>query len=341
MANTTKHGGRLARLIDDSGEGWYHIYNRLACKKTEFPFKDQPEAKENLIRFLLYYGEAYRCEITTYAVMDNHFHFILRMDSYEELSQNDLLEAAKKFYPNTWKQTNGWGDDNWEQFNRRLFNVSDLMRNILQGFTKWYNKSYERRGRLWADRFKSTLLFGEEALLECMQYVDLNPLRGGLVDKPEEYKYGALIRRMKNSAPDLMPLNSILNEASEEEALTIYRSKVYLRGEIKSKDNDAVISESIIQEELAYDFEPIKKRKWRFMTDGLAIGAEDKIFLFLETLRKRGIFKRRKNPVEIPQYGGKMFSLREQRGHSRLMGGGEADPMWVHLGLVAKCRSIN
>lgn len=82
-------------------------------------------------------------------------------------------------------------DVHWEQFHRRLFSLPDLMRNIQQGLARWYNKTFVRRGLFWADRFKSTLLYGEDALLECLQYVDLIPVRASLVDKPEEYEYGA------------------------------------------------------------------------------------------------------------------------------------------------------
>ena len=46
------------------------------------------------------------------------------------------------------------------------------MRNIQQGFVRWFNKNHNRRGRFWVDRFKSTILYGEQSLVECMQVVD-------------------------------------------------------------------------------------------------------------------------------------------------------------------------
>jgi hypothetical protein len=107
-----------------------------------------------------------------------------------------------------------------------------------------------------------------------------------------------------------------------------------LRGELKSKEGDAVLSEDVFHSELAYNFEPLKERKWRFMTDGLAIGKSERIKVFLYVLRGKGIFKRRKNPVEISQYQGEIFSLREQRGNVRMGKDSKDDPLWGVMGLL-------
>ena len=89
MSNTTSHGGRVARLIDDSGEAWYHVYNRVACDKESMPLSDKPEAREAFIRYLNFYTSAYSCEVATYTVMGNHYHLIIKMALYEKLSQEE------------------------------------------------------------------------------------------------------------------------------------------------------------------------------------------------------------------------------------------------------------
>jgi hypothetical protein len=81
-------------------------------------------------------------------------------------------------------QIDGWTEEEWERFRQRLFDVSELMRNIQSSFARWYNRSYDRRGRFWADRFKSVFLETETAVLDCMLYVELNPVRAGLVERP-------------------------------------------------------------------------------------------------------------------------------------------------------------
>lgn len=81
------------------------------------------------------------------------------MKPYEKLGRENLQKHAQALYPNTHELTKIWNDEHWEQLNQRLFNVADLMRNIQQGFARWFNKNHNRRGRFWADRFKSTILY--------------------------------------------------------------------------------------------------------------------------------------------------------------------------------------
>lgn len=316
MSDTTTHGGRLARLLDDTGEGWYHVYNRVACEKDRMPLSEAEHSREMFIQFLDFYTKAYRCKLATYVVMGNHYHLILKMDSYRKLSQKELQESAKLFYPNTFDQTNRWSDAHWEQFNRRLFNLADLMRNIQQGFARWYNKNHKRRGRFWADRFKSTILLGEEALLECMQYVDLNPIRAGLVNRPEEYEYCGFYRRMQTRKHHLSDIRGLLSEKTKVKALEIYRSLLYTRGSIATKEKTGEICAKVFDEELAHNFElgssNEKNDHLRFYVDGLVIGAKDKIKAWINRLRDDGVYLRRKNPVQIKDGLG-WFSVREQR----------------------------
>ena len=318
MSTTTLHGGRMARLLDETGEAWYHVYNRIACEKERMPFDEVLDAKETFERYLKFYTEAYNCELATYVVMGNHYHLVLRMKGYEVLSRKVLEEKAKGFYPNTYDQTKRWSDEHWDQFNERLFSLSDLMRNIQQGFARWYNKAAKRRGRFWADRFKSTLLYGEESLLECMQYVDLNPLRAGLVDRPEAYEFCGFYKRMYHDDGSLLNLKSFLSKSSKKKALEEYRSMLYTRGCVASKEKDHLIKEVTFNGELSQNFDlsyhAEAKDHFRFYLDGLVIGAKDKVKMWLEKLQHSGAYLRRKNPIPIKS-GLEWYSVREQRSH--------------------------
>jgi len=308
----------MSRLLDDSGEAWYHVYNRVACDKDQYPLEERSEARHAFIRFLNFYSSAYFCEVATYTVMGNHFHLILRMKPFEKLDQTALEKRAEKIYPNTFEQTRTWTDGHWEQFNKRLFRLADLMRNIQQGFARWYNKSFGRRGRFWADRFKSTLLYGERSLVECMQYVDLNPIRAGMVELPEEYEYGSYCLRDRREDKALVDLRGLLSERTKAKAFEQYRSMVYLRGSVPSKAKDAVIDAPVVDGEMKKNFnlgcKGEKRDHFRFYVDGLVIGAKEKVMEWMEALQESGVFRRRKNPVPIKE-GLEWFSIREQRGH--------------------------
>ena len=66
------------------------------------------------------------------------------------------------------------------------------MREIKVGFARYYNRRHNRRGYFWGDRFKSVIVDKGETLVNCLAYIDLNPLRAGLVDRPEEYRWNSL-----------------------------------------------------------------------------------------------------------------------------------------------------
>ena len=71
---------------------------------------------------------------------------------------------------------------------KKLSSLSEFVREIKVGFARYYNRRHNRRGYFWGDRFKSVIVDKGETLVNCLAYIDLNPLRAGLVDRPEDYR---------------------------------------------------------------------------------------------------------------------------------------------------------
>ena len=82
------------------------------------------------------------------------------------------------------------------------------MRELKQRFTQWFNKKAKRKGPLWNDRFKSVLLENDQTVLLTMAaYIDLNPVRAGLVNDPKDYRwsgYGEAVAGNKARRAGLM-----------------------------------------------------------------------------------------------------------------------------------------
>jgi len=89
-----------------------------------------------------------------YVLMDNHVHLIIEITD----SQASLSEAMK------------------------LLNLS---------YAQYYKKKYKHFGHFWQDRFKSILISKDEYLLECAAYIELNPVRAGMAQKPEDYLWSS------------------------------------------------------------------------------------------------------------------------------------------------------
>ena len=104
--------------------------------------------------------------------MDNHFHILVRMFPEYKFTDEDIKKRYEGFY----------GDDRAfaagqiPSLREKLSSLSEFVREIKVGFTRYYNKRHNRRGYFWGDRFKSVIVEKGETLINCLAYIDLNPL---------------------------------------------------------------------------------------------------------------------------------------------------------------------
>jgi putative transposase len=69
--------------------------------------------------------------------------------------------------------------------------VSKMMQSLGRHYVRYFNYAYQRSGTLWEGRFKSCVVNAEEYLLICQRYIELNPVRAGMVSAPAEYKWSS------------------------------------------------------------------------------------------------------------------------------------------------------
>jgi len=305
---------RLARLKLDDQDAWYHIHSRVAGVRGEYPLED-PAAQRKLIEMLQHFSRVYFCDVASFCVMGNHYHVVARFSKPGQVERKELEQRARLLYPSevSRRVIAHWSEERWERFRQRLFDVSEFMRNLQAAYARWYNRVNDRRGRFWADRFKSVCLQQGNAVLDCMLYVDLNPIRAGLVERPEEWRGSSVYLREMNKDEWLLPLPEVCEERSPKKALVEYRALLYLRGNIPTKEGQAFIPDWILAQEEARGFKVrgIYRKRLGYFVDGLAVGTDQFIRSHLATMREVGLYKRRKNP--IAQLDGVHYSLREQR----------------------------
>ncbi|NBB81574.1 MAG: transposase [Verrucomicrobia bacterium] len=160
--------------------------------------------KEILRKMLWQVAEFSGVEILTYCIMSNHFHVLLQVPDGQEVSDSELMRRYKVLYPKPTKyqeasaaqmaKTLESGGEEADAIRRklqaRMGDVSEFMKAVKQRFSVWYNRSHQRYGTLWAERFKSVLVEGQGNPLQTMAaYIDLNPVRAGLVSDPKDYRF--------------------------------------------------------------------------------------------------------------------------------------------------------
>jgi len=77
------------------------------------------------------------------------------------------------------------------RFTRRMYDLSEFMKSLLERFTKWFNRLYSRSGTLWEDRFKSVIVESGIAARTMAAYIDLNPVRAGMAQDPADYRWSS------------------------------------------------------------------------------------------------------------------------------------------------------
>jgi len=190
----------MRRIKVSGAAAVYHCMTRTV--NGEMLFEDR--AKEVLRKMLWQVAEFCGAEILTYCVMTNHFHVLLRIPEPSILSDAELIRRYKVLYPKATKfqsasakilesRLAGGGSDAAEirrKLLARMADVSEYMKTVKQRFSVWYNRNHGRFGTLWADRFKSVLVEGQGNPLQTMAaYIDLNPVRAGIVEDPKDYRF--------------------------------------------------------------------------------------------------------------------------------------------------------
>ena len=173
---------RIRRLRVSGEEAFYHVVSRTVGQ--DFLLHDRE--KQKLFDIIKRYSALFFVKVIGYAIMSNHFHLLVRMETGENYSDEEVHQRLKIFYEHDYAELRF---SDLDRVREKLGNLSEYLKGIKQTFSWWYNRLHERRGYFWSDRFKSVLIQSGESLLNCLGYIDLNPIRAGIVQRPEDYRW--------------------------------------------------------------------------------------------------------------------------------------------------------
>jgi len=98
--------------------------------------------------------------------------------------------------------------------------LSHLMQDLGRKYVQYINHTYHRSGTLWEGRYKASLVDSEAYLLTCMQYIEMNPVRAGMVNHPGEYRWSSYHHNAQGQSDPLLtehPLYRTLGEDPSEQ----------------------------------------------------------------------------------------------------------------------------
>jgi hypothetical protein len=166
------------------------------------------------IRFLT---SVFAIDVAAYAVMSNHYHLVVYIDESEARAWSDeeVCHRWQQLYhshPLVERLAKGESSCQAEidkaqaiinQWRSRLSDLSWLMRNLNEHIARKANAEDNCKGRFWEGRFKSQALLDEKAVLACMAYVDLNPIRAKMAESLQTAQYTSIFERIHDKASDI------------------------------------------------------------------------------------------------------------------------------------------
>lgn len=99
---------------------------------------------------------------------------------------------------------------------KRIENLALFMKRVAGRQTRYVNKLERRTGTLWEGRYKSSPIKADEYLLSCSRYIELNPVRAGIVDEPEHYVWSSFRKKIGLEGPALLDLDQYYMTMGED-----------------------------------------------------------------------------------------------------------------------------
>ena len=204
-------------LVDLSSTSYYHCMARCVrraflCGEDHLTGNNYEHRKAWVVERLRELASVFAIEICAYAVMSNHYHVVLHINAEQGALWEDeevLLRWQRLFSAPLLVQRylSGYPLAKVERkkikeyvslFRQRLQDISWFMRCLNEYLARRANKEDQCKGRFWEGRFKSQSLLDEAAVLSCMAYVDLNPIRAGLETLPETSDFTSVQVRIQH-----------------------------------------------------------------------------------------------------------------------------------------------
>jgi len=271
------------------------VYHCMSHTVSEVRLDDC--AKEVLRKQLWQIADFCGVHILTYALMSNHFHLLVRVPLKTTVPDAELLRRFDVLHPKpsqiqaarmklVREQLKSDGPDavRWRKQQLGLMgDISPFMKLLKQRFSIWFNRTHERRGTLWSERFKSVLVEGRGNVLSTMAaYIDLNPVRAGMVADPKDYRFCGYAEALKGNKTAQTGIKNIITgqpDGSEKwsDMQEAYRMRLYGDG-AKQRIGKATITPAelakVMEAKGTLPLASVLRCRVRYFTDGAVLGSK-------------------------------------------------------------------
>ena len=234
---------------------YYHCICRCVrraflCGQDHYSGQDYEHRRQWVVDRLAVLGEVFAIDLCAYAVMSNHYHVVVRLNQKQAQAWSDT-EVAERWMRlfsgplivKRWLSRQSEGGEALKaleivgQWRERLYDLGWFMKCLNEYLARRANEEDCCKGRFWEGRYKCQALLDEKAVLQCMAYVDLNPVRADMASTPEASDYTSVKQRASEvkgrqktkKMPRLLPMvDSETVEVEGDDTVCRFRLMDYL-----------------------------------------------------------------------------------------------------------------
>lgn len=304
---------RKPRMKFENRDAVYHCISRIVG--GEFLLDDV--GKERFRRMMWRQARFAGVQILAYCVMNNHFHILARVPARSRLPDRVLLRRATILYERKpeWlkealkslSQGGSIGAGLRSSLLARMGDVSAFMKELKLRFSKWHNKRHQRFGTLWAERFRSLLVENTERYMGLVAaYIDLNPVRAGLVADPKDYRWCGYAEAVAGGKLARRSVKGFVRGSTWAQVAARYRERLFVTAGEPGRSGKSILSREAIRETLAkrgrLSSSEMLRLRIRYMSDGAALGSDAFVEQVFSVFRDRFSEKRRSGarPIRMP-----------------------------------------
>lgn len=183
------------RVLPKKGGYFVHVTSRVRGQAFLLGQVEKEAFRELALRWAEFSG----LTVVTYCVMSNHVHLLLWVPEKEAVSHEEAVRRLKQVWSKEkvkqWCEFYALHNEKDQQrlddqLTGRMYDLAEFMRVLKHGFSLWFNRKHACKGAFWDSRYRSVVVESSPlALLSVAAYVDLNPVRAGIVSDPLDYRW--------------------------------------------------------------------------------------------------------------------------------------------------------
>ncbi|NCD33672.1 MAG: hypothetical protein EOL87_09700 [Spartobacteria bacterium] len=273
---------------------FYHCMSRV-CGRQMLLGDVEKEYMRRLIRRVEQFTGV---KVLTYALMTNHIHLLLEEpDRGTVISDDEFRRRLSCLYSvqeleELYAMWAGWIADGCaalaqadkDRYLVRMHDISEFMKQVKQRFSVWYNRRNDRMGTLWDARFKSVLVEPGAALRVVAAYIEMNPVRAGMVNEPQHYHFCGFGEAMGGGAVARQGVARVAETCMDDTSgwrgvSTHYLERILMYDEVRRHPERMMTDHDYLRRKLGgrlalTDFERLMCKS-RFFSAGCVIGGKE------------------------------------------------------------------